>query len=135
MKVLMFGWEFPPHISGGLGTASYGLTRGMAKIPDLDITFIVPKAYGDEDQSKMRVIGAGDVSLDTEDLQYAELLNKLSYIEVNSKIIPYHSPEQYEKLVEKGSKTKTKLIHTTPGGKIHFSGGYGADLFGEIANY
>ena len=25
MKVLMFGWEFPPHILGGLGTASYGL--------------------------------------------------------------------------------------------------------------
>jgi len=31
MKVLMFGWEFPPHILGGLGTASYGLTKGMSK--------------------------------------------------------------------------------------------------------
>ena len=31
MKVLMFGWEFPPHILGGLGTASYGLTKGMAQ--------------------------------------------------------------------------------------------------------
>ena len=30
MKALMFGWEFPPHILGGLGTASFGLTRGMA---------------------------------------------------------------------------------------------------------
>ena len=30
MKVLMFGWEFPPHILGGLGTASYGLTQGLA---------------------------------------------------------------------------------------------------------
>ena len=27
MKILMFGWEFPPHITGGLGTASYGLTN------------------------------------------------------------------------------------------------------------
>ena len=27
MRVLMFGWEFPPHIAGGLGTACYGLTR------------------------------------------------------------------------------------------------------------
>ena len=35
MKALMFGWEFPPHILGGLGTASYGLTRGMAELPDL----------------------------------------------------------------------------------------------------
>ena len=30
MKVLMFGWEFPPHISGGLGTACHGLTKGLA---------------------------------------------------------------------------------------------------------
>ena len=37
MRVLMFGWEFPPHISGGLGTACYGLTRGMSSIPGLEI--------------------------------------------------------------------------------------------------
>lgn len=30
MKVLMFGWEFPPYISGGLGTACYGMTKGLA---------------------------------------------------------------------------------------------------------
>jgi chloramphenicol O-acetyltransferase type A len=29
MKVLMFGWEFPPHISGGLGTACYGMTTDL----------------------------------------------------------------------------------------------------------
>ena len=29
MKVLMFGWEFPPHITGGLGTACFGLTKGL----------------------------------------------------------------------------------------------------------
>lgn len=43
MKALMFGWEFPPHILGGLGTASFGLTRGMAMQPDMDITFCIPK--------------------------------------------------------------------------------------------
>ena len=36
MKALMFGWEFPPHILGGLGTASYGLTKGMAECGDID---------------------------------------------------------------------------------------------------
>ena len=49
MKALMFGWEFPPHILGGLGTASYGLTRGMWECGDMDITFVIPKPYGDED--------------------------------------------------------------------------------------
>ena len=43
MKVLMFGWEFPPHILGGLGTASYGLTKGMSQQDDLEITFCIPK--------------------------------------------------------------------------------------------
>ena len=61
MKALMFGWEFPPHILGGLGTASYGLTRGMAEQPDMHITFVIPKPWGDEDQSFLRIIGANSV--------------------------------------------------------------------------
>ena len=56
MKALMFGWEFPPHILGGLGTASFGLTRGMAMQPDMDITFCIPKPLGDEDQSFLKII-------------------------------------------------------------------------------
>ena len=48
IKVLMFGWEFPPHISGGLGTACYGLTKGLMK-HNTEVHFVVPKAYGDED--------------------------------------------------------------------------------------
>ena len=46
MKVLMFGWEFPPHISGGLGTASYGLTKGFVQQGDVEIKFCIPKPYG-----------------------------------------------------------------------------------------
>ena len=61
MKALMFGWEFPPHILGGLGTASYGLTRGMAQQPDMQIMFVIPKPWGDEDQSFLRIIGANSV--------------------------------------------------------------------------
>ncbi len=53
----MFGWEFPPHISGGLGTACYGLTRGMAE-NGLDILFVIPKAYGDEPKEKIDLVGA-----------------------------------------------------------------------------
>ena len=54
MRVLMFGWEFPPHIAGGLGTASYGLTRGLAR-NGVEVIFVVPKAYGDEDQRFVRM--------------------------------------------------------------------------------
>ena len=60
MRVLMFGWEFPPHIAGGLGTACYGMTRGLAR-NGVDVTFVVPHAYGDEDQRFTRVVNASDV--------------------------------------------------------------------------
>lgn len=42
IKILMLGWEFPPHIAGGLGTACEGLTSALIKSPDLSIHFIAP---------------------------------------------------------------------------------------------
>ena len=42
MKVFMLGWEFPPFISGGLGTACYGLTKAMSNL-GIQVTFALPK--------------------------------------------------------------------------------------------
>ena len=41
MRVFMLGWEFPPHISGGLGTACHGLTKGLSEI-GVDVSFVLP---------------------------------------------------------------------------------------------
>lgn len=62
MKVLMFGWEFPPHISGGLGTACYGLTHSLGKA-DVDVLFVVPKLYGDEPAQRISLINASGVKI------------------------------------------------------------------------
>ena len=43
MKIFMLGWEFPPHISGGLGTACHGRTKGLDEI-GIDVVFVVPTA-------------------------------------------------------------------------------------------
>ena len=43
MKVLMFGWEFPPKIYGGLAVASYGITKGLSLQGDVETTFCMPK--------------------------------------------------------------------------------------------
>jgi glycosyltransferase involved in cell wall biosynthesis len=59
-RVLMLGWEFPPHISGGLGTACQGLTRGLAHA-GVDVLFMVPRAFGDEDGPWMSIVGANQV--------------------------------------------------------------------------
>ena len=69
MKVLMFGWEFPPHISGGLGTACYGLTKGLSKIADMEVIFVIPKVFGDEENESVKVIGANNIQVIKKDLK------------------------------------------------------------------
>lgn len=63
MKVLMFGWEFPPHISGGLGTACHGLTNSLSQ-EDVDVLFVVPKLQGGEASHRTRFINASQVHID-----------------------------------------------------------------------
>lgn len=135
MRVLMFGWEFPPHISGGLGTASYGLTKGLHCIGGVEILFVVPKAYGDEDQNNLRLIDAGEVVISSRVVDYKGFFKNISFIEVGSQLVPYTSPEEYEKLVNLSHKKQKPLINTLFSGKLNFSGGYGSNLFQEIANY
>jgi glycogen synthase len=47
ISVLMLGWEFPPFISGGLGTACYGLTKALDEV-GIRITFILPRMVESE---------------------------------------------------------------------------------------
>ncbi len=44
-KVLMFGWEFPPFKSGGLGTACQDLTKGLASFGS-KVVFVMPVKPG-----------------------------------------------------------------------------------------
>jgi glycosyltransferase involved in cell wall biosynthesis len=135
MKVLMFGWEFPPHISGGLGTACYGLTKGLSVFDDLEIEFVIPKVFGDEDQSTLRVTGADQVELTARQANYEGFLKKINFIEVNSHIVPYTDPDEYFRLVNQDESGMNKYINTDFRGKMEFTGGYGRNLFQEIANY
>lgn len=135
MKVLMFGWEFPPHISGGLGTACYGLTKGLSHISGTDIIFVVPKSFGDEDQSSVRLIGASEVEISEKFVNVEGFFKKIKLIEVGSNIIPYTDPEEYMKIVTAHAGKQVELINTQVKGKLKFTGKYGADLFQEIANY
>jgi glycosyltransferase involved in cell wall biosynthesis len=134
MKVLMFGWEFPPHITGGLGTASYGLTKGLVK-HDVDVIFVVPKAYGDEDQRAVRLVNASDIPVNYKNKEIQEFWNKLTYLEIGSNIMPYIDPEEFMKLHEDGGKTLKEKEHLILGEKYNFSGKYGKNLMEEVARY
>lgn len=131
----MFGWEFPPHISGGLGTASYGLTKGLSSIEEIEVIFVVPKAYGDEDQNAIRLIGAGDISIIRKQIDIEGFRKKMEFLEVKSGIVPYIDPEDYWRLTEKEVSGEYRFVQVDDEGKIQFSGKYGTDLLTEIANY
>ncbi|MDO9512317.1 MAG: glycosyltransferase family 4 protein [Bacteroidales bacterium] len=134
MKVLMFGWEFPPHITGGLGTACYGLTRGLVK-NDVDVIFVVPKAYGDEDQSYVRLVNASDVQIDLENSEYADFWKRVEYMEVGSNIIPYVSAEVFEHLATMDELEQHKYTQSVLGQRYEFSGKYGDNLLEEVSRY
>ena len=131
----MFGWEFPPYISGGLGTASFGLTRGMASIPDVEVLFVVPRIYGDEDQSGLRLIGANRVRVANKKITYRGETKTFDKIEVESHIIPYTEPEEFYKLTRQEKKNNRLFVESDGEGMLEFSGGYGKSLLQEIDKY
>ena len=130
----MFGWEFPPHISGGLGTACHGLARGLSQLAGVQLTFVVPKSWGDEDQSDFRLIGANQIPVNLKRLKKEEEI-KCDYLEVKSEIIPYQTPEEFWRQKSRRYGKKSKFIEVNEKGKIEFTGLYGDSLYQEIRNY
>lgn len=131
----MFGWEFPPHISGGLGTACYGLTKGLSSIDNLEITFVVPKVWGDEDLPDITLLGANQVPVIKKQIHFDEVKSKLAYYELHSGLIPYLGTAQYDEIQAEKAVDPQRLIEVNPDGKILFEGGYGRTLFQEIDYY
>jgi hypothetical protein len=60
LRVLMLGWEFPPFITGGLGTACYGLTKALDR-QHVDVTFVLPKSVPADSASHVRLVSPGAV--------------------------------------------------------------------------
>ena len=135
MKVLMFGWEFPPNISGGLGTACYGLTKGLSSFDDVEVTFVVPKVFGGEDNNNIDIIGASDVAISNRNINFKEFSKSINYFEVNSKLVPYVDPVDYLRQTAYTVEGTSSLIEIDNQGKVKFTGKYGADLLSEIARY
>lgn len=130
----MFGWEFPPHITGGLGTACFGLTKGLVK-HGVDVIFVVPKAYGDETKDGFRLVNASDVVLDFSKTEAQEYLERIQYLEIGSNLVPYLDPEEFEKMVAEDQLTGRSETHSVFSKQFSFSGKYGPNLMQEVSRY
>ncbi len=125
MKALMFGWEFPPHILGGLGTASYGLAKGMHANGDMEITFVIPRPHGDEEKGFANIIGACDTPVAWRDVSR-------EYVE--SRIGKVMAPDLYFALRDH-IYADFNYMKLNDLGCIEFSGRYPDNILEEINNY
>jgi len=130
----MFGWEFPPHISGGLGTACYGLTKGLANL-GVEVLFVMPSASGDEDQSAVSIINASDVVVTETVKNVNKFLEKVQFLRIGSNLVPYLDPVQFANLVKEQKEGQIEDYKLHFGQKYKFSGKYGANLMEEVARY
>ena len=136
----MFGWEFPPHIAGGLGTACYGMTRGLAR-NDVEVIFVMPRASGDEDERFVKVVNASDVEArycDSSIEGADDIMRKISFIHIDSNMVPYISPEEFATYREGYERTGRKFWEKQGDSwtqRYTFSGKYGANLMEEVARY
>ncbi len=107
MRILMFGWEFPPLNSGGLGVACYGLTKSLSA-QGASVTFVVPKAV-EADYGFLKLIAAN--------------LGKVKLRGIKSIIHGYVTSQEYsQKLLKlKGSEAQQKI--------------YGENLMEEVERY
>ncbi len=98
----MFGWEFPPFFSGGLGIACHGLTKGLSHYVD-EILFVVPKMpqeLREKVDKHVKIIPAEDFCL-----------KNLKFIKVDSTLMPYVSSEMYNEFFEKNKNSIDKEIY------------------------
>ena len=134
MREQMFGWEFPPHIAGGLGTACYGMTKGLAA-NDVEVLFVMPSASGDEDESAVKIINASDVKVDVVDHNTEDFLGKVQFVQVGSNMVPYVDPDDFCRIVEEEKHCTREEFSIRYGQKYKFSGKYGSNLMEEVARY
>ena len=119
MNVLMFGWEFPPHISGGLGTACYGLTRGLADA-GVEVVYVLPHGPAAEVSPCVTVI---DASCIAEGKEASEVPAPLRLAPVDTLLSPYMDDDEYETVLAAGTPEISVRRH------------YAGDLLSEVVRY
>lgn len=112
----MFGWEFPPFYSGGLGTACFGLTKGLSN-KGIQVTFVMPHGPEDITSEHVKLIVSGNLKFDK---------FKFKIKHVNSLLMPYLSEKEYEKEYDKMLQSKTSSTNKTL---------YGKNIYDEVYRF
>ncbi|MEI8055155.1 MAG: glycosyltransferase [bacterium] len=96
IKVLMYGWEFPPRISGGLGVACYAIVKELAK-RNIDLTLILPQTVANSDIDNINLIGCDNLII-ADDPELEGVVN-IKYPEVATYLSPYISAKDFKRFL------------------------------------
>jgi glycogen(starch) synthase len=136
MKVLMFGWEFPPFISGGLGMACYGITRGLIN-NDVNIRLVLPTKRGIYSENQIEILAADEIQLSE---HYRALMEAGSAFKtakqmLDGSISPYYTQSNTVEFFNKYQNLAAGKAGSIPNSVMAFSGNYGKDLMTEVFRY
>ncbi|HRK32684.1 MAG TPA: glycosyltransferase, partial [Tepidisphaeraceae bacterium] len=130
MRVFMLGWEFPPFISGGLGTACYGLTKAMSGI-GTDIVFVIPRPVSNPFSTHVRLVSpqpGGGAAQPVNEFRLDEFEN-VSFRPIDAQISPYNTPANYD--VEQARRER----ESAAGGTVAPSSEHGTDTARQHAHH
>lgn len=137
MRIFMLGWEFPPFISGGLGTACAGLTKALDEL-GVEVTFVLPAPVGSEQEGSLRMVNAGSGGTSGSQTATHTYSRRVSFRTIGSLLQPYSSPGEYEKRFSK-TRTLTKSTRKEKAGeRLSVNPDvlrYGGDMFAEVQRY
>ena len=115
MRVFMLGWEFPPFISGGLGTACYGLTKAMSGL-GTDIMFVLPRPVSTPFSTHVRLVSAkkgSPLAVPETELRMDEFEN-VTFRTIDAQLTnPYQAATEYEKPIKPVERIVTRTTVTT----------------------
>ena len=115
MRVFMLGWEFPPFISGGLGTACYGLTKAMSGL-GTDVMFVLPRPVSTPFSTHVRLVSprAGSPLASPSTEFRLDEFDHVTFRTVDAQMgNPYQSASQFSAEREKQAIHK-RISQTTP---------------------
>lgn len=108
MRVFMLGWEFPPFISGGLGTACYGLTKAMSAL-GTDVLFVLPRPVAAPFSTHVNMLSphpGSPLASPVTEFRLDEFEN-VTFRTIDAQISsPYQTPQTYKKVVAEVTKEK-----------------------------
>jgi glycogen(starch) synthase len=123
MRILMFGWEFPPRMSGGLGTACFGMTTALAGLGH-QITFVLPQPGEASVAPFLDIVSASDYPAADRRKGEPAPIQQPAIRPVPSLLSPYLTGESYREMyLSEGKRFPERR------------GVYGPDLIAEVTRY